>query len=158
MTTTYRGASGANLAQVAALNSKSDIFILTYYPMHGDFQVDSPQAPANDFPQMLTLAAGLPVVLQEAGYPSAALNGSSQAMQGQFVTSALAAWHAAGTKMPVLNYFLLHDLDPTTCSSLAVYYGLSADQNFSAYLCSLGLRDDADVAKPAWGSFLAGAQ
>ncbi|MBM3225923.1 MAG: hypothetical protein FJZ47_19300 [Candidatus Tectomicrobia bacterium] len=154
---TYDGASGASQAQLARLNTQSDVVIYTYYPLRADFQVHSPQAPRTDFPHMLTLAAGKPVVLQEVGFPSDPLNGSSEAMEAEFVTHVLTAWRAAGARMPFLSYFLEHDFDNDTCDLLLSYYELP-DQAFKAYLCSLGLRRADGSAKPAWDRFIAGAK
>ena len=156
VTTTFGGGQ-TNLAQIQALNTKSDIFILTYYPLHGDFQVNSPTSPATDFPQMLTWTTK-PVFLQEVGFPSDPATGSSRAKESQFVTSAFSAWHAAGSQMPFFSYFLEHDFDPTTCKTLAQYYGLPNDHAFIGYLCSLGVRTDTGTAKSAWKAFVAGAK
>jgi hypothetical protein len=155
VTTTFGGGQ-THLAQIQALNTKSDIYILTYYPLHGDFQVNSPTSPATDFPQMLTWTTK-PVFLQEVGFPSDPATGSSRAKESQFVTSAFAAWHAAGPQIPFFSYFLEHDFDPTTCKTLAQYYGLQNDHAFIGYLCSLGVRTDTGTAKPAWKAFVAGA-
>jgi hypothetical protein len=155
VTAEFGGASGASMAQVATLNTKSDVFILTYCPLEGDFQVRSPQSAAADFPLMLTLAGGKPVVLQEVGYPSDPLTGSSEEMEAEFVTSAFGAWHAAGTRMSFFNYFIEHDFDPATCAAFDSYYGITNDPAFTAYLCSLGLRRDDDTVKAAWTTFAA---
>ena len=158
VTVTYGGASGPDMARVAALSAKSDVVILTYYPIHGDFQVNGPQSPLADFPKMLTLLPRKPILLQEVGYPSSPLDGSSEAQEAQFVTNALSAWHGTGQRIPFLNYFLEHDLDTSTCATLAKYYGLGGDAAFKAYLCSLGLRRAAGSAKPAWHSFVNAAR
>lgn len=157
VTATYGGASGPSQTEMARLNTKSDVVSYTYYPLDSDFQVHSPRAPLTDFPNMLTLAGGKPVVLQEVGFPSDPLNASSEAIEAQFVTNALASWQAAGRRMPFLNYFLQHDLDSDTCDLLLRYYGLP-DPAFKAYLCSLGLRRADGSPKPAWDSFVAGAK
>ena len=156
VTTTYGAASGPDLARIGALNAKSDVFVLTYYPIHGDFQVNGPQSPLADFTTMLTLSPRKPIVLQEVGYPSDPLDGSSETQEAQFVTNAFSAWHAAGRKIRFMNYFLEHDFDKNTCATLAKYYGLGGDAAFKAYLCSVGLRRAGGAAKPAWSSFVRG--
>ncbi|MBI1259655.1 MAG: hypothetical protein GC204_19480 [Chloroflexi bacterium] len=139
--------------EVTALNQHSDVFILTYYPLKADFSVQSPDAPLTDFPKMVELANGLPVVLQEVGYPSAELLGSSEDAQAQFVTSIFTAWESAGDAIPFLDFFLLTDMSENFCSTLESYYGLT-HPNFHAYLCSLGLRSADGTPKQAWQTFV----
>jgi len=157
VTSTFGGLAGASGADIVDLNTNSDVFILTYYPLQGDFQVLPADSPATDFPVMLQAAAGRPLLLQEVGYPSGAANGSSESQQADFVTSALAQWHAAGKDLPFLSIFLMHDLDPATCDALAQYYGLDGDAAFVSFLCTLGLRHDDGAPKPAWDALVAGA-
>lgn len=154
---TYAGAIGSSQAQLIRLNTQSDVVMYTYYPLRGDFQVQEPQAPLADFPTMLSLAGGKPVVLQEVGFPSDPLNGSSEALAAAFVSNALTAWRAAGAGMPFLGYFLEHDLDNDTCELLQSYYALPS-RTFKAYLCSLGLRRMDGSPKPSWDRFVAGAR
>ncbi len=136
------------------LNQPSDVFILTYYPLQADaFSAESPDAPLTDFPKMIQLAGGLPVVLQEVGYPSADLLDSSEAEQAQFVHSVFAAWKAAGDRIPFLDFFLLHDMTDDFCSTLESYYGVK-HPNFHAYLCTLGLRQSDGTPKQAWQAFV----
>ena len=155
VTCTFSGTNAGNLANVQALNTRSDVFIFTYYPLHGDFQGNGPNSPATDFPQMLSWTGGKPLILQEVGYPSDPLTGSSAAQQAQFVTAAFAAWRAGGAGIPFFDYFIEHDFDPPTCVALAQYYGIPNDPAFTGYLCSLGLRADDGAVKPAWNNFVA---
>jgi hypothetical protein len=157
VTSTFAGYSASSTAAVHTLNGPSDVIILTYYPTQGDAQVLSSDSPATDLPQMLELAGGKPVVLQEAGYPSGALNASSQQAQQEFVTNLFQAWRSAGAQMPFLSYFLLYDLDAPTCAALGTYYG-SQDPAFVSFLCTLGLRTSDGSAKLAWPAFVTAAQ
>ena len=156
VTTTFGGFSGDASAQVRSLNAASDVTILTYYPLQGDSQGLPTTSPSTDIPRMIDLAGGKPVVLQEAGYPSGTLNGSSEAAQQAFVTDLLQAWHTAGDGLPFLSYFLLYDFDASTCDQLGTYYG-SMDPAFLSYLCTLGLRHSDGTAKPAWSAFVTAA-
>jgi hypothetical protein len=156
VTATFSGYSGNVSSEVNALNGQSDVIILTYYPLQGDSQVLAPTSPLTDLPQMLDLAGGKPIVLQEAGYPSGALNGSSETFQQEFVTNLFKAWRGAGNRLPFLSYFLLYDFDTSTCNALGAYYG-SADPAFLSYLCTLGLRNADGSEKLAWGAFVSAA-
>ena len=96
-------------------------------------------------------------MLQEVGYPSADLLNSSEAEQAQFVHSVFSAWKSAGSAIPFLDFFLLHDLTDDFCSGLESYYGLQ-HPNFHAYLCTLGLRQSDGTPKLAWDAFADEAQ
>jgi hypothetical protein len=152
VTSTFEGYSTQSSGAVHTLNQQSDVVMLTYYPLQGGAQVRAPTSPVTDVPVMLSLADEKPVVLQEAGYPSGALNGSSEASEAAFVTSLLQARRTAGVRMPFLSYFLLYDFDATTCSAFGVYYGAS-DPTFLSFLCSLGLRRADGTEKLAWAAF-----
>jgi exo-beta-1,3-glucanase (GH17 family) len=153
VTTTFEGYSVTSAADVRTLNSSSDVVILTYYPLQDGAQVRAATAPGADLPLMVSLAGDKPVVLQEAGYPSGALNGSSETSQAEFVSNLLQAWHAAGGRIPFLSYFLLYDFDQPTCDAFGVYYGV-ADPAFLSFLCTLGLRTADGTEKPAWAAFV----
>lgn len=144
--------------QVVDLNSRSDIFILTYYPLGTRFIPRGPDAPMADVPKMAELASRWPVVLQEVGYPSSPVLSSSELRQAQFVSGVFRAWNASAARIPFLNYFLLHDLPPQLCEELAQYYGLPHDRNFKAFLCSLGLRYADGKPKSAWSALVKAAK
>ncbi len=156
VTVTYNGWRD-HADEVQRLNQPSDVLIVTYYPLGAAFMTDNPDAPLTDFPNMIQLADGLPVVLQEVGYPSAALLDGSEAEQAQFIHSVFAAWRSVGDAIPFLDVFMLHDVTEQMCSDLEGYYGLS-HPNFHAYLCTLGLRAADGTPKLAWDVFAEEAQ
>ena len=94
VTATFDGANGASSAEVAALNSVTDVYILTYYPLTTSFAVRAPDSPLSDVSRMVTLAGAKPLIVQEAGYPASELLGSSEQKQAQFITSLFGAWAA----------------------------------------------------------------
>jgi hypothetical protein len=157
VTVTYDGAAGQK-GQIADLNSASDIFILTYYPLGARFLPRGPDAPMTDIPRMAALARRLPLVLQEVGYPSSPVLSSSELKQAQFVTGVFRAWNVSSSRIPFLNYFLLHDFPPQLCEELARYYGLPHDRNFQAFLCSLGLHYADGKPKSAWSALVKAAK
>jgi len=154
VTTTFTGASAAQQANVAQLNTMSDVFIFTYYPLGPGFVPKGPQSPLADFATMRSLAGSRPVVLQEVGYPSSTLLSSSETDEATYVSNVFQAWQSGSTQMPFLNYFALHDFTPTFCSTLAQFYGDPNDAAFQAYLCTLGLHHDDGTVKPAWQTLL----
>jgi len=152
---TYDG-TVANLQQVTTLNQSSDMWITTYYPFMNGFDVRNPSSPMVDFPNMIAMAGGRPVQLQEVGYPSGRPNKSSPAKQAEFVRYVFAAWNNAGDSIPHLSYFGLHDLTFRQVRGFLSYYGVSA-RSFRSFLLTLGLRDATGLPKPAWRDFQNGA-
>ncbi|MEO8396168.1 MAG: hypothetical protein ABI700_24450, partial [Chloroflexota bacterium] len=139
--------------EIDQLNEHSDAFSVTYYPLGAGFSADNPDAPLTDFPKIVEMAHGLPVLLQEVGYPSADLLHSSEDEQVEFVKSVFAAWKSAGDAIPYLNYFLLHDFNEDLCTAFEGYYGIK-EPHFHAYLCTLGLRQADGTPKLAWQTFV----
>ncbi|MEL6429529.1 MAG: hypothetical protein AAFZ87_12485 [Planctomycetota bacterium] len=123
--------------------------MLTYYPLDAAFQV----LPLADVPEhvdaMLDLADGKPLHPLEAGYPSAAACGSSEAVHAGFVDILRAKWRAHAAAIPSVNLVWLCDLDAETVEALCAYYGSDAEA-FAGFLGSLGLRTHAGEPKPAW--------
>jgi hypothetical protein len=158
VTGTWQG-SLAHRADILRLNALSDVFILTYYPLNPDFTPTTPDAPLTDFPVMLDLAAeaGLPLILQEVGYPAAEELGSSEAEQAAFVEQVYAAWAEAGASIPLLNFFLLHDFSDALTEGFMEYYNLPGFDNFYWFLRSLGLRQVDGTPRLGWDAFVKGS-
>jgi hypothetical protein len=158
VTATASGAIVESRSNVQALNAFSDVVILTYYPL--DFNsgarvtVHDPAVVASDFKQMLDVAGGKPLVLQEVGYPASAVIGGSEDKQSAFVTQVFAAWQDAGGRIPFLTYFLLHDIPSSWCDAFVVKYGATALPGFKEYLCTLGLIQVDGTQRPAWPTLI----
>lgn len=154
ITTTYDGYLHGRKAMIAQIQAATDIVIFTYYPLDG-FKVRPPDAPLRDIPEMVKAASPRPLVLQEAGYPSAARIGSSEDMQADFVRHLFAAWDAAAADILHVSVFMQTDFTRKICEDLTAYYGLSAPaykDDFMAMLCTLGLRTADGREKPAWAA------
>ncbi len=149
----YSGAASQTMF-ARALIAESDVAIFTLYPFGlGTFNVAPPTIAGVLFDNMLVLAGGKPVVLQELGYPASPLNGSSDALQAAFFTDAITQWRArGGTAMPFVNLFLLHDFTPQQCAELGTYYNLPNQPTFISFLCTLGLRTANGTPRPAWSA------
>ncbi len=156
VTFTYGGAQ-VMTDRLLELNEASDVLILTYYPLESDFQVQPPNAPLRDFPAMLALAGNKPLILQEVGYPSAEVLGSSEEKQAEFVTHVFEAWDQAGDKIPFLSFFAMGDFSDQLTEQLSGYYGITGAENFTAFLRTLGLRQVDGTPKLAWQAFVEGA-
>jgi hypothetical protein len=137
--------------RLAAAFAASDVIGVTYLPIDAASHVAPAGAVggavATDVERLLAaLPAGKPIVVREAGYPTAALNGGDEAGQVAFVAAVFGAWDRHAARIPVLTFRELVDADPATAASVAARYGHS-DPAFVAFLGSLGLRT-ADRAKP----------
>ncbi|GAB4478332.1 MAG: hypothetical protein OHK0044_25200 [Burkholderiaceae bacterium] len=153
VTTTFTAATGAQAADIAALNAAMDFIALTYYPI--DPQTFAPRAPstvAADVDRMLALHASKPVVLQEWGYPSSTALGSGEAQQAEFIARSFAAWRAAGaTRMPFIGFFKYRDWNAAHCAAVS---GQMAGGRFFEFLCSLGLLNNDGTRKTAYQRFV----
>ena len=147
-TTTLDGAS-ANAQQAGFLNANADVYIFTYYPLNPDFSPRAPSTPGPDFTRMRQLAGSKPIVLQEVGYPTSAVLGSSETAQATFYGNVFDNWLANDASVRFLNIYLLHDPTQAECDAQSAYYGLSAPQ-FNALICSLGLRHVDGTPKAVW--------
>lgn len=150
VTTTFVGDDAGAIANTETLNAKSDVFIMTYYPLGSGFQTNPPSVAASDIETMLGFAGSKPLVLQEVGYPTSTLLGSTEEAQAEFMQNVFEEWRRHPWRIPFLSIFALHDLTPDLCQSAAQYYGAPDDQNLQAFLCSLGLRRANGDPKPAW--------
>ncbi len=146
----YDGAA-TNTTAARALIAVTDVAIYTLYPFGLEsFNVAPPTISGVLFDNMITLAGGKPVLLQELGYPASPLNGSSDAMQAQFFTDAIAQWKLRSDRMTFVNLFLLHDFTAQQCADFGAYYNLPNQPQFIGYLCSLGLRKADGTPRPSW--------
>lgn len=150
VTTILDGARGPWKSQVQSLSTNADIAIFTYYGQDSQFHALPASSAVTALTDMLTLANGKPVVVQEFGQPSAASLGGSEALQADFFSQGFGAWNAHAAQIPFLNIFSLYDLPPAICDQLLAYYGAPGQTAFRDYLCSLGLRRQDGGNKTSW--------
>ena len=140
---------------VAELDSVS----FMYYPLGADFSVRPPSVVPGDLRAMVDAAAPRPVYLQEVGYPTAALLGSSPEAQAEFVRLVFETIRQLGpTRILGATYLFQSDFPEFIVALVAQAYGAPNDQRFRAYIATLGLRDDRDRPKPAWEEFVRQAE
>lgn len=158
-TTITFGGANAYTAKMNSLTATSDVMIFTDYPLGAGFAPLGASHGASDLDAMVTLAGAKPVLVQELGYPADAMFlGSSETEQAAFFSNALAEWSGiGGAKMPFLNVFLMHDFSAQMCSDFAAYYGDPNNNEFKAYLCSIGLRKNDGTPREAWNAFVTAA-
>jgi hypothetical protein len=151
VTSTFDGAELKWPGEVAALNTTSDVFILTYYAVDERFLPEDSRSPLDDLPRAAALAGDRPLVFQEVGYPSSAVLSSSEQQQADFVSSVFAAWRSTAS-ISYLNFSQMHDYDPAYCSTLSALYGMPGNVEFEAFLCSIGLREAGGRPKLGWAA------
>jgi hypothetical protein len=138
-----------------ALNLYGDVAIYTYYPFQagGDFQHRPPGTFEPDMAAMRARVPAKPVAFQEVGYSSSPANGSSEALQADFVRR-FRGYVAGSLRRDVLfaDWYLYTDLDSATVDTLLGYYGY-ASPGFRAYLANLGLRRADGTPKAAWSAW-----
>lgn len=135
------------------LNGRFDFLAITYYPIRADFTMKDPSIVTNDFTRMRNAAAGRGVVLQEIGYATAAVNGSSEEKQAQFVSNVFSQLRANRDVFAAGSFFVLADLSDPFVKSLAQFYGIQNAPTFLGFLQSTGLFDLQGKPKRSWGVF-----
>jgi hypothetical protein len=137
------------------LNAYTDIVIYTYYPFvpGSDFVHRPPSTFELDMAAMLARAGLKPLGLQEVGYTSSPVNGSSPAAQAEVVRRFRAYMRLASRERILFaNWFLMTDWSSLTLAQLFAYYG-AYSPGFGAFLGNLGLRDTVGTPKPAWSAW-----
>jgi len=147
-----------NAAIGDSVHAYGDLVIYTYYPFqNGTDFVHKPTTTLDpDFDTMSLRAGAKRWALQEVGYSSAAVNGSSPAAQADFVRRFRArVARESRDRLLFASWFLYSDFSSTLVNQLTAYYGGSSP-GFVAYLGNLGLRDTLAVDKPAWTAWTQG--
>jgi hypothetical protein len=138
--------SGAALRPILA---EGDAAMVNYYLMDGARRSPRAQVP-KDLDAMAAFAGTKPLLITEAGAPSGAVVGSSEAAQADFVRTLLP--EVRKRKIPYVNLVWMHDVGEGAVAKFADYYG-STDPAFRDFLGTLGLRGHEGKPKPAWSAF-----
>lgn len=136
---TFDCITGSSAAAARDMYRNSDAVMTTYYPLNGDFSVQSPEVILEDIQILADLFPGKKILMTEIGYPSGAENGSSPDQQAEFVHYMFQAWDEHKEQITVLSYSWLSDLSKNTVQEYESYYGLSS-KGFGEFLRTLGLR------------------
>lgn len=123
----------------------------TYYPVAG-LKVSDPSATKAHFEFMLRTTGSRPVYLQEVGYPTSELLGSSEAKQAEFVRQVFVELDRHRDRVVFASYFMQMDLTKSLVEVFKTYYGIS-DPTFLSFLSTLGLCDPVGKPKLGWKVF-----
>ncbi|HFE32586.1 MAG TPA: hypothetical protein ENJ17_04675 [Gammaproteobacteria bacterium] len=132
--------------------NNADAAVFTYYPLNGDFTVQPSSVVAGDFALMTRTIASKPIILQECGYPSGALNNSSEAQQADFITAVFDAWDTQRDRITLIDFAWQYDVAEATVDQWVMDYGMSGqpnEANFKNYLWTLGLGNNDGTDKQA---------
>lgn len=142
---------GSHRRVMERLNRHSDVVLVSYYPLNGDFSVKDPGVVPGDYDALTRLYRGRPIYVSETGYPSSPLLGSSEQDQSRFVAQTFRAWDAHRAQIRYISFCWLHDISSEKLKELFRYYG-STHARFGAYLGTLGLRTRDGRDKRAFGT------
>lgn len=151
VTTTFDGLR-TRRALCDRVNREMDCVPSTYYPLGPGFAVRPVSDVEPDLARMEAAAGRRPWLLQEAGYPAAALLGSSEQKQAAFIDALFDAAERHAARLQMVNVFLLHDFGDALVDSFLKYYRLP-NARFRAYLATLGLKQADGTPRPAWARF-----
>ncbi len=135
----FDGLTGPMAESVRKLYQASDVVMVTYYPLNGDFTVRDPCVIREDFDQLCELFPEKEIHITEIGYPSSSTNHSSPEKQAEFIRNMFAAWDEHASQITLLSYSWLTDLPQSSVLELEEYYGLT-NPGFGEFLRTLGLR------------------
>ena len=135
--------SGTNkLTLYLNLLPELDEAVLTYYPLNADFTMRPASTVATDFSFMVNAIPGEIILLQECGYPSSAVNNSSETLQADFVSAVFEAWDTYIDRIRLIDFTWQYDVSSSTVDQWIIDYGMAGNPNeteFRAYLETLGL-------------------
>ena len=143
----------------ARLHQKSPVLFYIYAPfVRGKpFFHRAPDALERDWKRLLDGAGGRPMAFPEVGYSSAAENGSSLAMQAEFVRRLRRFLSSAdGRKLLFARYVGWRDPPPQAYR--VDPNAPEAARRRSAFLANRGLQGFNGEAKPAWREWVRGAK
>lgn len=152
----FDGLIGPSSDSARKLNQDTDVIMVTYYPLAGDFTVKDPDAVLEDFDQISTLYPKNEIHIAEIGYPTSEINNSSPEKQAAFIQNMFLAWDEHASQITVLSFAWLTDLPQTSVTEYEEYYGFD-DPAFAEFLRTLGLRTypEAGEDKAGYETFLA---
>ena len=154
-TTSFQSEAAPQLATLyAPIVAELDSVSFMYYPLTADFRVRPPDDAAADLRALAAAAAPRPFYLQEIGYPTSGLLGSSPEAQSAFVRNVFASIRAIGPGVALgATYLFQADFPEWVVALIAETYGAPTNERFREYIVTLGLRDERDRPKPAWDEF-----
>ncbi len=143
----------ANDQMFKQLVSNADHVAFTYYALSGDYEQREARSPAFDIPLMVSIAAGKPILLVEAGYSS---NWAGEAAQSEFVSQLFGALRKAGGAIQLFSIWSYADIPASLLPTLSMEFGQTSDA-FGQFITSTGLVRQSGAAKQSFTTFVSEA-
>jgi len=148
--------AGALQPNIRELVRPMDAHFLTYY--HGQHgMVGTFKDPRSATQDILAIAAQLddrPIVFQEIGFPAQELLGSAEE-QAIFVNGVFDAWAELGSRVPMVNYFMMYDFPKNFVNEQMSYYGVTDEtKRLANFIGSLGLHESDGTPRAGWDVFV----
>jgi hypothetical protein len=147
----------ASTAAFAQLQSVADHIAFDYYAVGSNFQQRDPADVQVDLWLMNRLASGRPVIINEAGYSTAALTNSSNQRQATFFQNIFSSLQQRSGNIVSVTAWSLNDMPKPAIDSAIAGLAVPLTPTAEAYMGSLGLRDATGNPKPAWTVFTTSA-
>ena len=148
----YAGLTGKDAKEYQKLNARTDVVMLTYYPIKGDFSTKQLPVFEQDLAKVTALYPNRQLYFTEIGYPSSEISGGSEAKQAQFIREMFSVWDKHADTIAGLAYFMMGDLTPASIEQLTKYFSVATKQ-FKATIGSVGLVTADGREKEALGVF-----
>lgn len=120
------------------INQESDVILVSYYPTD-DKGLREPAAVDSDYDALVKMYPNRVIYIEQTGYPTSSLFGSSEAKQGEFIRETFRAWDKHREQIKYISFTWLHDLPQSALDFYTQYYGTS-DESLLEFLRTLGFR------------------
>ena len=138
-TATLRGMI-SDTATYSALAGVVDNVSITYYPQNSSYEVDAANIAHEDFSNLSSTFSGTTFHLQEVGYQTSSVAGSSEAKQAEFFCEFFNAWDDHKSQITHASILRFVDNSVAKAEQTATDYGLSGNSGFIEYIRTLGLK------------------
>jgi hypothetical protein len=135
----FEGLTGDASPNLLSINESTDLILVTYYPLKGNFKVKDPTTVRDDFRTLTQLYEGRIIHFPEAGYPTSSVLSSSEEKQAEFVREVFWAWDTYADQIQLVSFVWLSDVSSAEVEEWERYYGFQ-DRHFAEFLGTLGLR------------------
>lgn len=148
--TTHAAFVGKDLQHLRSMHRHSDVIGVSYYPLSEGLGTVKPlETIRADFALALAAVPDKPLVYYQIGYPSSDKLGGSVELQADFVSRVFEVWDEYADRVRMVNFQWMHETPPYGVDEFSRYYQ-NDDDNFRAFVGSIGLKSWEGEPKPAW--------